>query len=122
MKHYYIHSNVAGMFVGPFADRAQAIAHDKRVRKIWNDGKRESRAESTALPSEDILSPDEDVNQLEEMRMTDAHVAYAAKHRIEIYNLGWGIGDKDIASKTSHGILVTVRDGNKHTHHFEGTD
>jgi hypothetical protein len=46
------------------------------------------------------------------LRLVDAHEREAERHNAEFFNLGWGMSDTTIESKTDKGILLTrIRDG-----------
>lgn len=46
-----------------------------------------------------------------QMQLLDAHEREAERHRAEFVNLGWGMSDRQIESKTTKGILVTEHNG-----------
>ena len=53
------------------------------------------------------IKPWQETDRKAEDKLLDAHCAEAEKHNAQFYNLGWGWGETEIASKTDKGILET---------------
>lgn len=56
-------------------------------------------------------SKQEPGNNMTQDQLIVAHVKEAEKRKLEVFNLGWGLGEDHIESKTDKGILATYVSG-----------